>query len=773
MSDVIDADIDGDMPEDPLDQIVNTPFDGALSERYLVYAMSTITARSLPDLRDGLKPVHRRLLWAMRQLKLDPSSGYKKCARVVGDVIGKYHPHGDQSVYDAMVRLAQTFALRYPLVDGQGNFGNIDGDNAAAYRYTEARLTKTAIELMHGLDQNATDFRPTYNGEDEEPVIMPGLFPNLLANGASGIAVGMATSIPSHNAAEVIEAALLLIDQPKAEHAQLMEVFHGPDFATGGLLVDSMDSISEAYETGRGAFRVRARYSTGRDEKTGEWLDDDGIEKLGNGQWQLVISEIPYQVQKSKLIEQIANLIGDKKLPILADVRDESDDQIRIVLEPKNRNVDMDVLKDSLFRMTDLENRFSLNLNVLDETNTPSVMGLKPLLTSWIRHQIQVLVRRSQHRLDKIDARLELLEGYIIAFLNLDRVIEIIRTQDHPKPIMMEEFKLTDRQAEAILNMRLRSLRKLEEMELRTERDKLLEERDDLVKLLDSPARQRTRLKKDLRALLKEYGQDTDIGRRRTTHSEQGPARDIPLEAMIEKEPVTVIMSQRGWIKAMKGHVDLSKPDLSKFKEGDGPEYAFHAQTTDKLVFACDNGRFYTLGADKLPGARGFGEPVRSMVDLDNETQIVGLLPYDEKGRILLVASNGRGFQAAMSDVIAETRKGRQVVNLKPKTRLSVVRSIAEDADHVAVIGENRKLVVFPITELPSLAKGQGVQLQRYRDGGLSDAVTFNMEEGLSWAMGGDTGRTRTEKDMALWRVARGAAGRMPPTGFPRNNRFL
>ncbi len=772
MSDVIDAGPARDMPGDPFDQIVNTPFDGALSERYLVYAMSTITARSLPDLRDGLKPVHRRLLWAMRQLKLDPANGYKKCARVVGDVIGKYHPHGDQSVYDAMVRLAQTFSLRYPLVDGQGNFGNIDGDNAAAYRYTEARLTRTAIELMRGLDENATDFRPTYNGEDEEPVIMPGLFPNLLANGASGIAVGMATSIPSHNAAEVIDATLLLIDQPNSEHAQLMELFKGPDFATGGLLVDSMESISAAYETGRGAFRVRARYSTGREKASGEWLADEGIEKLGNGQWQLVISEIPYQVQKSKLIEQIANLIGDRKLPILADVRDESDEQIRIVLEPKNRNVDIEVLKDSLFRMTDLENRFSLNLNVLDEANTPGVMGLKPLLSSWIRHQIEVLVRRAQHRLDKIDGRLELLEGYIIAFLNLDRVIEIIRTKDEPKPVMMEEFKLTDRQAEAILNMRLRSLRKLEEMELRRELDTLTNEKEGLVKLLESPARQRTKLKKDLKALLKDYGHDTVLGKRRTMHSEQAPARDIPLEAMIEKEPLTVIMSHRGWIKAMKGHVDTTRPDLSKFKEGDGPAYAFHTQTTDKLIFACDNGRFYTLGADKLPGARGFGEPVRSMLDLDNETQIIALLPYREESRLLLVASNGLGFQTVMADIIAETRKGRQVVNLKPKTHLAVVHEIPEDADHVAVVGENRKLVVFPITELPSLAKGQGVQLQRYRDGALSDAVTFNMEEGLSWAMGGGSGRIRTEREMALWRVARGAAGRLPPTGFPRNNRF-
>ncbi|MFN5127880.1 MAG: DNA topoisomerase IV subunit A [Sphingomonadaceae bacterium] len=773
MSDIVVA-----PAEDPFDAIVDTPFDAALSERYLIYAMSTITARSLPDLRDGLKPVHRRLLWAMRLLKLDPASGYKKCARVVGDVIGKYHPHGDQSVYDAMVRLAQTFSLRYPLVDGQGNFGNIDGDNAAAYRYTEARLTKTAIELMNGLDENATDFRPTYNGEDEEPEVMPGLFPNLLANGASGIAVGMATSIPSHNAAEIIDAAMLLIDNPQASHEQLMDIVRGPDFATGGVLVDSPSVISAAYASGRGAMRVRARFSNGWQDDT-RW-EPTGVEKLPGGTWQLVVSEIPYQVQKGKLIEQIAQLIADKKLPILDDIRDESDAHVRIVLVPKSRNVDPEDLKNALFRLTDLETRFSLNMNVLDSDRTPKVMGIGEVLLHWLRHQIEVLVRKSQHRLEKIDARLELLQGYIIAFLNLDRIIEIIRSEDEPKPVMMAEFQLNDRQAEAILNMRLRSLRRLEEMELRRELEALEAEREDLVKLIESPALQKKRLKKDLSALRKNYAEETALGRRRTSLEEAGQAREISLEAFVEREPVTVIMSKRGWIKAMKGHADLSARADFKFKEGDGPAFAFHAQTTDKILIATANGRFYTLGADKLPGARGFGEPVSTMIDIEAGNDIVAVFPAVADGRMLLAATTGKGFIARLSDVIAETRKGRGVVTLKPGTRLKVVRlAPPETADeaalrdqYVAVVGDNRKLVVFPMTEIPEMSKGQGVTLQRYKDGGLADAMCFRMSEGLSWAMGGDSGRMRTENDMSLWRVARGAAGRLPPQGFPRNNQF-
>jgi topoisomerase-4 subunit A len=753
---------------DPFDAIVDAPFDSALSERYLVYALSTITARSLPDLRDGLKPVHRRLLWAMRQLKLDPAQAFKKSARVVGDVIGKYHPHGDASVYDAMVRLAQSFALRYPLVEGQGNFGNIDGDNAAAYRYTEARLTKTAMQLMAGLEEGTVNFIPTYNGEEEEPEIFPGLFPNLLANGATGIAVGMATSIPSHNVAEIIDATQLLIDQPGATHAQLMEVFHGPDFATGGLVVDSPAALSHAYETGKGAVRVRARFSTGRDE-SGGW-EDTGIEKLGSGQWQLVISEIPYMVQKGKLIEQLAGLIADKKLPILEDVRDESDEQIRIVLVPKTRNVDPELLKESVYKLSELESRFSINLNVLDATRTPGVLGLRGLLGEWITAQIDILVRRSQHRLDKIAARLELVEGYIIAYLNLDRVIEIIRGEDEPKPVMMAEFGLTDRQAEAILNMRLRSLRKLEEMELKREHDELRKEQEELNKLLESPARQRSRLKRDLAALRKDYAETTALGRRRTTLAEAAPTREFNPDAMIEKEPVTVVLSGRGWVRAAKGHVPLDQD--WKFKEGDGPAFALHAQTTDKLLIACDNGRFYTMGADKLPGARGFGEPLRSMLDIDASAQIIALQVFHPGAQWLLAANNGKGFAAVSEDLMAETRKGRAVMTAKDGVRLMLVREIAAEHDHVAVMGENRKLVIFSLSELPVLSKGQGVGLQRYRDGALADAITLRLEDGLSWTMGGESGRTRVEKDLRPWKVARGAAGSFAPQGFPRDNKF-
>jgi topoisomerase-4 subunit A len=746
-----------DLPDNPPIGILDAPFDSALSERYLVYALSTITARSLPDVRDGLKPVHRRLLWAMRLLKLDPAMGYKKCARVVGDVIGKYHPHGDQSVYDAMVRLAQDFALRYPLVDGQGNFGNIDGDNAAAYRYTEARLTQVAIDLMDGLDEDAVEYKPTYNGEEQEPELFPGAFPNLLANGAAGIAVGMATNIPPHNAAELLGAAMMLIDQPQASDAQVLEHVRGPDFPTGGLVVDSAAAIAEAYATGRGGFRVRARWH---------------VEDQGRGTWNAIVTEIPYGVQKGKLIEQIATIINDKKLPILADVRDESDSEIRIVIEPRSRTVDATLLMESLFRMSDLESRFSLNLNVLDARRTPRVMSLREALVAWVEHQFVVLQRRTSHRLGKIADRLELLGGYIIAYLNLDRVIEIIRTEDEPKPVMIAEFSLTDRQAEAILNMRLRSLRKLEEMELRQERDKLEEERAGLEALLGSEARQRTRLKKDFGKLRDRYGLETKLGARRTTIEEAAPAREIPIDAMIEREPITVILSQRGWIRAMKGHLDAAQTAELKFKEGDAAFLSFSAQTTDKILLAAENGRFYTLGADKLPGGRGFGEPVRLMIDLDGDVGIVALMPASRAEKLLVAATDGRGFIVRAADTVAETRKGKTVVTPRLGAKLKLVRPVAPGADYVAAIGDNRRLLVFPLTELAELARGQGVQLQRYRDGGLSDAVTFTFAEGLSWAMGGDSGRTRTETDLTPWRAARGAAGRMPPNGFPRDNRF-
>ena len=732
--------------------VIDTPFDAALSERYLVYALSTITARSLPDVRDGLKPVHRRLLWAMRLLRLDPAGAYKKSARVVGDVIGKYHPHGDQSVYDAMVRLAQDFALRYPLVDGQGNFGNIDGDNAAAYRYTEAKLTPVAMALMSGIDEGAVDFRPTYNGEEEEPEVFPGLFPNLLANGASGIAVGMATSIPPHNVSELIEAASHLIDNPKAEDSALMDFVSGPDFPTGGVLVDSRDSIAQAYATGRGSFRLRASIS---------------VEKEKGGGWHLLVSEIPYGVQKGKLIEQIAALIGDKKLPILADVKDESDEKVRLILEPRARTVDPDLLLESLFRLTDLEVRFPLNLNVLDANRTPLVMSLKEALSNWLQFQFEVLVRKSQVRIGKIDDRLELLDGFLIAFLNLDRVIEIIRYEDEPKPVLMEEFKLSDRQAEAILNMRLRSLRKLEEMEIGREREKLAKERDDLQKLIESPARQRTRMKRDLAAIKDQFGDD-----RRTRIEEVAATREIDWSAMIEKEPITVILSQRGWIRAMRGHVALDDAETLKFREGDALATIFHAQTTDRIALFAANGRVYTLGGDKLPGGRGFGEPVRLSIDLDADVDIVELMVVRPDTKLLLASSDGKGFITSGEATLAETRKGKQLVNLRAGAKVAVIRQVAEGADAVGVVGENRKMLIFPIAELPELARGQGVTLQRYRDGGLSDAVAFRLADGLSWALGGESGRTRTETDLTPWRAARGAAGRMPPIGFPRSNKF-
>ena len=737
----------------PAEQEIEVRFDAALSERYLVYALSTITARSLPDVRDGLKPVHRRLLWAMRLLRLDPAGAFKKSARVVGDVIGKYHPHGDQSVYDAMVRLAQDFALRYPLVDGQGNFGNIDGDNAAAYRYTEARLTAVATALMSGLDEGTVDFRPTYNGEEEEPEVFPGLFPNLLANGASGIAVGMATSIPPHNVGELIDAAVRLIDEPRTDDREIVRIVQGPDFPTGGVLVDDAQTIERAYISGRGSFRLRAAIS---------------VEREKGGGWHLLVSEIPYGVQKAKLIEQIAELIADKKLPILADVKDESDEQVRLILEPRARTVDPDLLLESLYRLTDLEVRFPLNLNVLDENRTPVVMSLKEALAAWLKFQFEILVRRSQVRIGKIDERLELLDGFLIAYLNLDRVIAIIRGEDEPKPVLTAEFSLSERQAEAILNMRLRSLRKLEEMEIGREREQLAKERDELVKLIESPARQRTRLKRDLAAIRDKFGDE-----RRTRIEEVAPAaREIDWSAMIEKEPITVILSQRGWIRAMKGHVAVDDAETLKFREGDALATIFHAQTTDKLALFAENGRVYTLSGDKLPGGRGFGEPVRLSIDVDAEVGIVALLVASPEMKVLIASSDGKGFVTSSEAILAETRKGKQLVNLRANAKVAVVRPVPEGADAVAVIGENRKMLVFPLAESPELARGQGVTLQRYRDGGLADATALRLEEGLSWALGGGSGRVRTETDLSPWRAARGAAGRLPPTGFPRNNRF-
>ncbi|MGQ3674209.1 DNA topoisomerase IV subunit A [Xanthobacter sp. TB0139] len=724
----------------------------ALEERYLAYALSTIMHRALPDARDGLKPVHRRILHAMRQLKLDPGQGFKKSARVVGDVIGKFHPHGDQSVYDALVRLAQEFAQRYPLVDGQGNFGNVDGDNAAAMRYTEARMTETARLLLDGIDEDAVDFRPTYDGSEEEPVVLPAAFPNLLANGSQGIAVGMATSIPPHNAAELLDAALHLIDHPNALSADLLKLVPGPDFPTGGVLVDDPVGIAEAYATGRGAFRVRARWHK---------------EEAGRGGYVVVVTEIPYGVAKSRLVEKIAELLTSKKLPLLADVRDESAEDIRLVLEPRARTVEAEVLMESLFKLTELEARISLNMNVLVRGQIPKVLSLAEALREWLDHRRDVLLRRSHYRLEKIAHRLEVLGGYLIAYLNLDEVIRIIREEDEPKAELMRTFGLTDVQAEAILNMRLRSLRKLEEMEIRREHDALTKEQDALNKLVASEGAQWKAIAKQIRETRKTYGPETEIGRRRTTFAAAPElAEEAFTEALVEREPITVVVSQKGWIRALKGHVQ----DLGnlQFKTDDGLGHAFFAETTSKLMLCASNGRFFTTEAAKLPGGRGHGEPLRMMIDLDQETEIVSVFPHQPGRKLLVVSSQGRGFVVNEDDCVANTRKGKQVLVVDAPDTAQVVRVV--EGDTVAVIGENRKLLLFPLSQVPEMTRGRGVRLQRYRDGGLADIKLFNLADGLTWE--DSSGRTWTVNELLEWQGERASAGRMPPKGFPRTNKF-
>ena len=739
-----------DAPAVALRQI---PLADALSERYLAYAMSTITSRSLPDARDGLKPVHRRLLFAMRELKLNPESGFKKCARIVGDVMGKYHPHGDSSIYEAMVRLAQEFAVRYPLVDGQGNFGNVDGDNPAAMRYTEARLTETANRLLQGIDDDAVDFRGTYDGEGREPVVLPSAFPNLLANGAAGIAVGMATSIPPHNVAELCEALIYLIKTPNASVAKLMDFIPGPDFPTGGTLVESREAIAEAYGTGRGSFRICARWE---------------VEQLKGGTWQIVVTEIPYQVQKSRLIERIAELIQERKIAILGDIMDESAEDVRIVIEPKSRNVDPEMLMESLFRYTDLETRFSLNMNVLTEGGrVPKVVNLREALQAFLDHRHDVLIRRSEHRKAQIERRLEILKGYLICYLNLDEVIRIIREEDHPKQVMMDTFALSDLQAESILNMRLRSLRRLEEFEIKKEYDGLETELSEIVTLLADGEMRWKHIADEMRDLKKAYGPTTPLGRRRTEMGSVPTAVIVPLEAMIEKEPVTIVCSAKGWIRALKGH--LASDAEIKYKEDDGPRFVIPAQTTDKVLIFGTNGRFYTIGADKLPGGRGNGEPLRLMIDLPNDHEIVSLMVHQADRKLLVASTDGRGFMIPENDVLAQTRNGKQILNVSGKVEAMGCRIIDADHDSVAVIGKNRKLLVFDMEELPEMARGRGVILQKYRDGGLSDIKTFAKAEGLTWQIGD---RTRTEHDLSGWIGKRAQAGRMPPAGFPRSNKF-
>lgn len=730
------------------------PLSRAIGERYLTYALSTIMHRALPDARDGLKPVHRRILYAMRELRLAPNGAFRKSAKITGDVMGNYHPHGDAAIYDAMARLAQDFAMRYPLVDGQGNFGNIDGDNPAAARYTEARLAAASEALMEGLAEDAVDYRPNYDGTLSEPVVLPSAFPNLLANGASGIAVGMATNIPPHNLHEVVDACLHLIKTPDARDDTLATLIKGPDFPTGGVLVESADSMAETYRTGRGAFRLRARWS---------------VEDLGRGLWQIVVTEIPYQVQKSKLIERLAELIQTRKIPILADVRDESAEDIRIVLEPRARTVDPDQLMGALFRASDLEIRFNLNMNVLIDGRVPKVCSLKEVLRAFLDHRREVLVRRAQFRLEKIAARLEVLEGYLVAYLNLDRVIEIIRYEDDPKSVLALEFGLSEVQVEAILNMRLRALRKLEEIELRAERDALMAEREGLQAMLDSEDAQWARIADQLKEVRNLFGKSRPEGQRRTTLAEASETPVIDLEAMIDREPVTVILSRMGWIRSMKGHQPL-EAEL-KFKDGDGPGHALHAETTDKLMVFASNGRFYTLPANGLPGGRGMGEPLRLMIDLPNEAEVLAIFPWRADARYLVASKAGDGFIVGAGDILAQTRAGKQVLN----GDALLCRPV--QGDHVAVIGENRKMLVFPLAELPEMSRGKGVRLQRFGKGGglvkddeLVDAICLTLAGGLSWPMTG--GKTRHEPDLTEWLGKRGGTGRMAPRGFPRDNRF-
>ena len=736
---------------DAAGQVLDVPLADALADRYLSYALSTIMSRSLPDVRDGLKPVHRRVLYAMRLLRLAPDQGFKKSARVVGDVIGKYHPHGEQAIYDSLVRLAQDFALRYPLVDGQGNYGNIDGDNAAAMRYTEARLTDVAMALLEGIDDDTVDFRGTYDGEGDEPVVLPAAFPNLLANGAQGIAVGMATAIPPHNAHEICDALLHLIKFPRAGIDKLVELMPGPDFPTGGILMEDRATLVEAYASGRGSFRLRARWE---------------VEKVKGGGYQVVVTEIPYQVQKSRLIEKIAELMAARKLAMLADVRDESTEDVRLVLEPKSRNVEPQVLMESLFRQTELESRVSLNMNVLDAEHTPGLMSLRDALQAFLDHRRVVLLRGTRHRLAAIERRLEVLEGYLVAYLNLDEVIRIIRESDEPKPALIEAFELTENQAEAILNMRLRALRKLEEIEIRKEHKALTAEQKDLEALLKDEKRQWSSVAGQIKEIRKTFGKDTELGARRTELGSAPSEVVIPLEAVVDREPVTVLCSAKGWIRALKGHVENTAD--AKHKDGDRGRFVVRAMTTDKLLVFATNGRFYTIPIDRLPGGRGFGEPLRLMIELPNDQDIVAIGVHHPGMKLLVAGASGRGFVVPADEVVAQTKNGKQVLNLGAGEEAVSCAPVV--GDHVAVVGDNRKLLVFPLEELPEMTRGRGVILQRYKDGGLSDVKTFNLAEGLTWAATG--GRTRTETDLIAWIGKRAAAGRLPPHGFPKNSKF-
>ncbi len=737
------------MPDDLAGTIQDAPLADALSERYLAYALSTIMSRSLPDVRDGLKPVHRRLVYAMHQLRLDPTAGFKKCARVIGDVIGKYHPHGEASVYEALVRLAQDFAARYPLVEGQGNFGNIDGDNPAAMRYTEARMTAVARAMLDGIDDDAVDFRPNYDGEEHEPVVLPAGFPNLLANGAAGIAVGMATSIPPHNAGEVCAAALALIANPDASTAELLAHMPGPDFPTGGVLVEDPASIAAAYETGRGGFRLRAAWE---------------VERGKNGTWQVVVTAIPYQVQKTKLIEALAELLEAKKLPLLGDVRDESTEQVRLILEPKSRAVEPAQLMETVFRTTQLETRFPLNMNVLTADRTPMVLGLRGVLRAWLDHRGEVLVRRSRHRLTAVERRLELLDGFLVVFLDLDEVIRIIREEDDAKAGLIRRFAINEVQAEAILNMRLRSLRRLEELELRREHATLEKEKRGLNALLGSEKLRWKRVGEEVAATREKFGSGP-LGDRRTVLAGVPDAVDISFEAAVEREPLTVVLSQKGWIRALRGHA-VETGEL-KFKDGDALRLAVPCQSTDRLCLFGTNGRAYTLRASELPRGRGDGQPIRLLAEMTNADDVATLFLWQEGLRYLVASATGRGFLVEAADLLSERKAGKQVLNTRPGEEAALC--IPAVGDHLALVGENRRLLVFPLEQVPVLPRGSGVILQRYKDGGLKDAKVFRLADGLSWKLGD---KTRTETSLRDWVGERAQTGRLPPNGFPRGGTF-
>ena len=741
------------IPPEPSD-VQEIALRDALEERYLAYALSTIMHRALPDARDGLKPVHRRILYGMRLLRLDPGATFKKSAKIVGDVMGNFHPHGDQAIYDALVRLAQDFASRYPLIDGQGNFGNIDGDNPAAYRYTEARMTEVARLLLDGIDEDAVDFRPNYDGQSTEPVVLPGAFPNLLANGAQGIAVGMATAIPPHNVHEICDAALFLIDNPNARAKTLLKYIKGPDFPTGGVVVDPPNVIAEAYATGRGSFRVRAKWTK---------------EETGRGTYQIVVTEIPWLVQKQRLIERMAELYNEKKLPLVNEFRDESTEDVRIVIEPKSRAVDPGILMESLFKLTELESRISLNMNVLSKGKVPKVMDLAEVLKEWLDHRREVLIRRSRHRLAEIEHRLEVLGGLLVAYLNLDKVIKIIRTEDEPKPVLMKTFKITDVQADAILNMRLRNLRKLEEMEIKREDKDLRVEKAGIEKLLRSEKEQWSTVAGQIKEVREKFSNKTPLGKRRTTFAEAPEHDEAAIEeAMVVREPITVVVSEKGWIRALRGH----QTDLSgvAFKTDDALKFAFPAETTSKILAFATNGRFYTLDASKLPGGRGHGEPVRLFIELEQNDDVVSVFPFHSGRKFIVASTTGRGFVVPEADCLANTRKGKQVLNLKEGEKAAAINTV--EGELVASIGENRKMVIFPIEQVPEMSRGAGVRLQRYKDGSLSDVTTFKANDGLTWIDSAGRTFTMPTKELADWRGNRADAGRLAPKGFPKNNHF-